>query len=267
MTGHVYLVGAGPGDPGLITVRGADALRRAEVVLYDRLVNPELLDYAPREAVCEYVGKELGARNINRQESINERLIAWARKGKTVVRLKGGDPFVFGRGGEEALALAAEGLSFTVVPGVSSAIAAPASAGIPVSHRGVASAFAVFAGREGQKSGLEENNWRAAALIPTAVFLMGVERLPVIVENLIRYGRSPKTPVAIVSQGTLPEQEVVVGTLETIVDLAKEVRPPATVVVGDTVGIRERLASASTAKNDLLRELSRELCHAGDARW
>ena len=241
MNGHVYLVGAGPGDAGLITVRGVEVLREAQVVLYDRLVNPALLAYAPQDAISEYVGKDLGSPSAPRQEAIHERLIEFARQGKTVVRLKGGDPFVFGRGGEEALALSEAGIPFTVVPGVTSAIAAPAYAGIPVTHRGVANAVAVFAGHVGANGGLEESHWLAAALIPTAVFLMGVERLPLIVENLIRHGRSPETPVAIVSQGTLPDQKVVVGTLESIVSLAEGIKPPAIIVVGDTVSVRDRL--------------------------
>jgi len=247
MSGHVFLVGAGPGDSGLITVRGVEALQKADIVLYDRLVNPALLAYAPHGAVCEYVGKDLGEPSAPRQDQIHRLLIQHARDGKTVVRLKGGDPFVFGRGGEEAVALSEAGIPFTVVPGISSSIAAPAYAGIPVTHRGVAAAFAVFAGHEGENGGLEESHWQAAALIPTAVFLMGVERLAVIADNLIRLGRDPETPVAVISQGTLPDQKVVTGTLATIAQDAAEIRPPAAIVVGDCVGVRDKILGAVPA--------------------
>jgi len=241
LTGHVYLVGAGPGDVGLITVKGVEALKKADVVLYDRLVNPALLACAPREAVTEYVGKSLGSASAPRQKEIHQRLIAEAKAGNTVVRLKGGDPFVFGRGGEEALALHDADIPFTVIPGISSSIAGPGSAGIPVTHRGIADAFAVFAGHEGDNGEITENYWKAAALIPTAVFLIGVERLPQIAANLIRHGRSPKTKVAIISQATLPGQEVAVGTLETIVAASDGIQSPAVIIVGDTVGAREKL--------------------------
>lgn len=247
MSGHVYLVGAGPGDSGLITVRGVEALQQADVVLYDRLVNPALLAHAPKDAICEYVGKDLGAPSTPRQEHIHRQLIQFAREGKTVVRLKGGDPYVFGRGGEEALALTEADIPFTVVPGVTSAIAAAAYAGIPVTHRGVATAFAVFAGHEGENGGLDESHWQAAALIPTAVFLMGVERLPLIAQKLVELGRSAETPVAVISQGTLPDQKVVTGTLANIAEKASEIRPPAAIVVGDCVGVREKLLGAVPA--------------------
>jgi len=243
----VYLVGAGPGDPGLITVRAVEVLRRADVVLYDRLVNPILLGYAPPSAECIYVGKEKGMRGQSRQEAINAQLIHHARRGKLVVRLKGGDPFVFGRGGEEALALAEAGVAFEIVPGISSSIAAASAANIPVTHRGVSAGFAVFAGQEAEDSKGDRIPWKAAAHIPTAVFLMGVERLPLIVSKLLEEGRDPSTPVAIVSNGTLPTQNVVVGTLTTIVELAVGVHPPAAIVVGEVVRVREQLATLQLA--------------------
>jgi uroporphyrin-III C-methyltransferase len=251
----VYLVGAGPGDPGLITVRAVEILRRADVVLYDRLVNPILLGYAPPNAECIYVGKERGAPGRPRQERIHEQLIRYARIGKIVVRLKGGDPFVFGRGGEEALALAEAGIAFEVVPGISSSIAAASAAGIPVTHRGVSAGFAVFAGQEAADGNGDGIPWKAAANIPTAVFLMGVERLPLIVSRLIDEGRDPATPVAVVSNGTLPTQLVVTGTLSTIVDLATGVLPPAAIVVGDVVRIREVLVDI-VAKSVPLRDMT-----------
>jgi uroporphyrin-III C-methyltransferase/precorrin-2 dehydrogenase/sirohydrochlorin ferrochelatase len=237
----VYIVGAGPGDPGLLTVRAAEILRRADVILYDRLVNPILLGYAPPGAECIYVGKDRGTPRRGRQGSINDQLIAHAHRGKIVVRLKGGDPFVFGRGGEEMLALAQAGIAFEVVPGISSAVAAAEAAQIPVTHRGVSAAFAVFAGQEAEDSEGDRIPWEAAATIPTAVFLMGVERLPLIVSRLIEHGRSPSTPVAIVSNGTLPTQRVVVGTLETILSSAGGSLPPAVIVVGDVVLVRQRV--------------------------
>ena len=243
----VYLVGAGPGDPGLITVRAVEILRKADVVLYDRLVNPILLGYAPPSAECIYVGKDRGTPGKGRQESIHDLLIRHAKRGKLVVRLKGGDPFVFGRGGEEALALAEAGIDFEVVPGISSAIAAAEAANIPVTHRGISAGFAVFAGQEAEDSNGDRIPWKAAANIPTAVFLMGVERLPLIVKRLIQEGRDPTTPIAIISNATLPTQQVITGTLDTITELATSALPPAAIVVGEVVRVREQLQSLVAA--------------------
>lgn len=237
--GKVYIVGAGPGDPDLITMKAIRALQRADVVLYDRLVHPDLLDHAPARAERIYVGKEVGHPGKGRQRSINEQMVDHARAGRTVVRLKGGDPFVFGRGGEEMLALNAEGIQFEVIPGVSSAIAGPAAANIPVTHRAVSTAFAVFTAHEAE--GREEVAWDAAARMPTAIFLMGVERLPVIAERLISNGRDPETPVAIVSKATLRDQRVAVGTLRDIADRAAGIPSPAVIVVGEVVRVREAL--------------------------
>jgi uroporphyrin-III C-methyltransferase len=233
----VSAVGAGPGDPGLITVRGLAALRLAEVVLFDRLANPVLLDEAPAAAERIDVGKRPRDPQQTKQDFINALLVQYGSLGLNVVRLKDGDPYVFGRGGEEALALRAAGIPFEVIPGVSSAIAAPAAAGIPVTHRSVANGFAVFSGHEAE--GVTEDGiaWAAAATIPTAVFLMGVERLPHIVAKLLEHGRDPETPVAIVSRGTLPEQVVVTGTLGAI--RGDGVEAPAVIVVGDVVGLRD----------------------------
>ncbi|GIV17606.1 MAG: hypothetical protein KatS3mg022_3041 [Armatimonadota bacterium] len=241
--GRVYLVGAGPGDPDLITLKAVRCLQRADVVLYDRLVSPLLLTYAPPEAVCEYVGKEYGEDSCARQSAIIDRMIAEARLGKTVVRLKGGDPFVFGRGGEELLALAQAGISVEVVPGVSAAIAAPASAGIPVTFRGVARAFGVFTGYA--ESGEEATDWQLAARMPTAVFLMSVQRLSCIAQSLVQNGRHPETPVAVVQNGTLPEQQVYWGTLRDLIEDEHSFAPPATLVVGEVVRIGQHAASLS----------------------
>ena len=177
MSGFVYLVGAGPGDPELITVKGLKALQRADVVLYDRLIAPELLEDAPAYAERIYVGKDLCSPSQPRQDAIHEALVHHAKLGKTVVRLKGGDPFVFGRGSEEGAYLTQHGVSYAVIPGISSCIAGPAAAGIPVTHRGISAGFCVFAGQEGEANHLPESHWQAAALIGTAVFLMGVSRL------------------------------------------------------------------------------------------
>jgi len=241
--GIVYIVGAGPGDPGLITVKGLDCLRQADVVLYDRLAAPELLDEVPSDAELIDVGKE-PKRHRRSQEEINDLLIEKARTGKIVVRLKGGDPFVFGRGGEECQALAEAGIRYEVVPGVSSAIAVPAYAGIPVTQRGVTTAFTVVAGHmapvgaHGTDSGID---WDGISRIGTIVFLMGVEHLPEIVAKLIAHGRSSETPAVLIQEGTTPNQVVITGTLDDIVEKAPGIRPPAVFVVGEVVRLREQI--------------------------
>lgn len=243
ITGQVYLVGAGPGDPELITVKGLRCLRRADVLLYDRLVAPELVDEAPPTAERIYVGKAPGQHRCT-QDEINALMIEKARQGHTVVRLKGGDPFVFGRGGEEVLALAEAGIPFEVVPGITSALGVPACASIPVTYRGISEAFAVVAGH--QAGNREDLNWAALAQMDTLVVLMGVQRLPHITAMLIEHGRARETPAAIVEQGTLVGERVVTGTLGDIVKQARVagIRPPATVVIGDVVGLREKLLSS-----------------------
>jgi uroporphyrin-III C-methyltransferase / precorrin-2 dehydrogenase / sirohydrochlorin ferrochelatase len=241
--GKVYLVGAGPGDPGLITVRGLDLLRRAQVVVYDRLVDPDLLCEARRDAELVYVGKATNHHTLP-QEDINALLIEHARRGKMVVRLKGGDPFVFGRGGEEALALVAAGIPFEVIPGVTSAIAVPAGAGIPVTHREVASSFTVVTGHEDTKRTETGVDWATIACGKgTLVFLMGVTNLPTIVKELVENGRPLDTPAAIIERGTTAQQRVVVGTLADIHEraLAAHIQPPAITVVGEVVALREKI--------------------------
>lgn len=213
-TGHVWLVGAGPGDPGLLTLAGADALRRAEVVLYDALASDSLLSHCNPAAGRIHVGKRSGDHSMS-QDEITALLVRLGSQGKRVVRLKGGDSFVFGRGGEEALALAAAEVPFTVIPGVTSAVAVPAYAGIPVTHRGAAANFAVVTGREGGDASID---WPALARVDTVVILMGAAALGDIATNLIRAGRPGDTPAASISNGTLPSQRVVVATLETIAD-------------------------------------------------
>ncbi len=239
-SGIVYLVGAGPGDPGLITLRGLECLKQANVVIYDRLVNHSLLAYARRAELID-VGKQPN-RHTMPQTEINALLIKKARAGNIVVRLKGGDPFVFGRGGEEAVALAKAGLPFEIVPGVTSAIAAPAYAGIPVTHRKMACSVAFATGHRADFIEDPTCDWRRLAnSTDTLVFLMGVHNLSRIVEQLTTHGRSSDTPVALVEQATLTNQKTVVGTLANIVELAAEVRPPAAIIIGEVVRLRETL--------------------------
>lgn len=241
--GKVYLVGAGPGDSGLITVKGLDCLTRAEGVIYDNLIDDSLLESANPEAEKIYVGKTAGCHAMA-QEDINKLLVKKAREGKNVVRLKGGDPFVLGRGGEEAEALSQHRIPFEVVPGVTSAVAAPAYAGIPVTHRGLASSFAVITGHEDPAKGESSIDWaKLATGVDTLVFLMGLGNLSSIVEELINHGRLPDTPVALIREGCRPVQETVTGTLADIAARAaeKEVKPPVVIVVGKVAGLREKL--------------------------
>jgi uroporphyrin-III C-methyltransferase len=234
--GKVYLVGAGPGDPGLITVRGLTYLRQAQVVVYDRLVHPALLDEVAANAERIHVGKAAGHHSVPQSE-INALLIAKACQGHIVVRLKGGDPFVFGRGGEECEALAAAGVSFEVVPGVSSSIAAPAYAGIPITHRNYTRSFTVVTGHTcgADSSSLD---WTHLAQAETLVVVMGLRRLSLIVDQLLANGRAADTPVAVVQWGTTAEQVVAQGTLADIVQRAAGLTAPATIIVGEVVTLR-----------------------------
>jgi len=239
--GRVCLVGAGPGDPGLLTVRALERLREAEVVVYDRLVNPAILDEAPPEALRIFAGKRVGSHCLP-QSAINALLVHHAEAGRFVVRLKGGDPFVFGRGGEEALALSKAGIAFEVVPGISSAIAVPAYAGIPVTHRGLASSFAVLTGHEDPSKDGDAVDWaRLATAVDTLVVLMAVGTFPRIVGALLAGGRPPETPVALIRWGTTEAQEVRVGTLADIVGRARGLEPPVVAVIGEVVRLRQRL--------------------------
>ncbi|MDP8255794.1 MAG: uroporphyrinogen-III C-methyltransferase [Candidatus Alcyoniella australis] len=242
--GTVYLVGAGPGDPGLLTLRGKQVLAAADAVVYDNLANDALLAYARPDARLIYVGKRAGQHSL-RQDQINPLLVELARSGSSVCRLKGGDPFVFGRGGEEALALAEAGLDFEVVPGISAAVAVPAYAGIPVTHRGLASTFAAITGHEDPTKESSDIDWaRIATGVGTLVFFMGVRNLERICAALMENGRKPHTPAALIRWGTMPDQQTVTGTLETIVDAARkaDIKPPALFVVGEVVALREKLA-------------------------
>ena len=231
----VYLVGAGPGDPGLLTVRGAEVLARADVVVFDRLVADAVVERAPPDAARISVGKAPGRAEAS-QDEINALLVEHGRAGREVVRLKGGDPFVFGRGGEEAAALAAAGIAFEVVPGITSAVAAPAYAGIPVTHRGVASHFTVVTGHEDPAKGRADVDWDALAQIGgTLVVLMGAGRIGVIAERLLVGGLPGDTPVAAVQHGTRPDQVTVRATLATIAD--QRLAPPAAIVIGPAAAL------------------------------
>ncbi|RIK39126.1 MAG: uroporphyrinogen-III C-methyltransferase [Chloroflexi bacterium] len=241
--GKAYLVGAGPGRADLITVRGLRLLQAADVVIYDRLIAQGLLDEARPDAELIYVGKGPGC-HIASQEEINRLLVEYVRGGKEVVRLKGGDPFVFGRGGEEALALRAAGLPFEIVPGVSSAIAAPAYAGIPVTQRGVATSFAVVTGHERGDRTSSATDWDALARIPTLLILMGVAQIGEIADRLQAAGRAAETPAAAIRWGGTDEQQVVRATLGTIahaIALAG-LEAPAVIVIGEVAALHEQLA-------------------------
>ncbi len=239
--GKVYLVGAGPGDPGLFTLKGKKVLEEADVVIYDYLANVKLLNFCKENVEKIYVGKKGGAHTLP-QEEINRLLVKKATEGKTVVRLKGGDPFLFGRGGEEAEELQKEGIPFEVIPGITSAIAVPAYAGIPVTHRNFTSTLAIITGHEAEGKEESKINFSALSKIGTLVFLMGVKNLPYIVENLIKEGKSPETPVAVIQWGTLPKQRTVTGVLKNIVEKVKEagITAPAIIIIGEVVRLREK---------------------------
>jgi uroporphyrin-III C-methyltransferase len=240
--GTVYLVGAGPGDPGLLTIKARDLLAKCDVVIYDNLVNPELLRHVRASAERIYVGKVGGGRQTP-QDEINRLLVAHALKGQRIVRLKGGDPFLFGRGGEEAEALTALGIRFEVVPGVSSALAVPAYAGIPLTHRGVASSVAVVTGARQSDGAHTFEALANLSAVDTLVVLMGVAHLREIAGDLMEAGRPPETPAAVIRWGTYEGQQTVVGTLATISDEAERsgMRAPAVIIVGEVVRLRERL--------------------------
>ena len=243
MAGKVYLVGAGPGDPGLLTLKGLEAIKEADCIIYDFLANSRLLEHAKAGVETIYVGKK-GSQKTIEQEEINRLIIEKAKKGKTVVRLKGGDPFIFGRGGEEAEELSAAGIAFEIVPGVTSAIAAPAYAGIPLTHRDLSSAVTFITGQENPLKERTNIAWdRLSTGRGTLVFLMGWKSLPLITKKLLENGWPPSTPVALIRWGTMTKQVSCAGTLDNIIGLAKrlDLKPPVITVVGDVVNLRERL--------------------------
>ena len=241
--GIVYLVGSGPGDPALITLRGVECLRKAQVVVYDYLANEQLLNHAPPSAERIYAGK-IGGRHNQGQDQINELLVEKGCAGKVVVRLKGGDPFVFGRGGEECEALRAAGVPFEIVPGVTAAIGAAAYAGIPLTHRDYTASVTLVTGQEGKEKDDSSIDWnRLSQGNGTIVFYMGVKTLRQNMERLLAHGRTPRTPVALVRWGTTPEQQVLIGTLVDIADRAEQsgFKAPAITIVGEVVALREKL--------------------------
>lgn len=233
-TGTVYLVGAGPGDPELISVRGARLLQQADALVYDRLVHPHLVHKTPPKTEKIYVGKAAGRKSIS-QEKINDLLIELAAKNRTVVRLKGGDPLVFGRGSEEAQALRAAGIPFEIIPGISSAIAGPAYAGIPLTHRGLAQSFTVVTGHTADVA--NDLEWASFVKVDTLVVLMGLRRLERIAQKLILHGKPADTPAAVISQASTSAQQSVVGTLADIAERASRLVTPAIVVVGPAVAL------------------------------
>ncbi|MFJ7935856.1 uroporphyrinogen-III C-methyltransferase [Sporosarcina sp. NPDC096371] len=257
--GKVYLVGAGPGDVDLITVKGLKCIQEADVILYDRLINKELLSYAKPGADLIYCGK-LPNYHAMIQETINHFLVKYAKQGKMVTRLKGGDPFIFGRGAEEAEALVDHGIPFEVIPGITAGIAAPAYAGIPVTHRELSSSFAIVTGhmRAGKSDSI---HWESLAKgIDTLAIYMGVGNLPYICEQLMQYGKPLSTPVALIHWGTTVEQQTVTGTLATIVDVAEKscIKNPSMIVVGEVVSLRDKLQwfEQSDLNTVMMKEIS-----------
>ena len=239
--GKVYIAGAGCGNEGLITVKLKSVMEKAECIIYDRLVNESILQYMKPDAELIYMGKE-NVEGGELQKKINEIIVEKSREGLTVLRLKGGDPFVFGRGGEEIEALIAENIDFEVIPGISSAIAVPAYAGIPVTHRGINTSFHVFTGHM-KKDGIEHDYETVAKMEGTLVFLMGLGNLEKITENLIKHGKMPETPVAVIKNGTTAKQETYTGTLETIIEIVREnnVKAPVIIIIGEVVNLREKM--------------------------
>lgn len=238
--GKVYLTGAGPGDIELLTLKAFRVIKEADVIIYDRLANPDILKEAKNGCEFVYVGKEDG-KHIVPQDDINEIIYQNSLKSENVVRLKGGDPFVFGRGGEEALYLQERGIKYEIIPGITSAISAPAYAGIPVTHRGVAVSFRVVTGHESPIKKESQIPWKNFKTDDTIVFLMGLHNLAEISKKLIEIGKPSNYPCAVISKGTTKEQIVVVGTLENIIEKTKDVPTPALIVVGKVVELREQL--------------------------
>ncbi len=237
----VYLVGSGPGDPGLITVKGLECIKKADVIVYDYLVNSVLLRNARKDVELIYVGKK-GNQHTMEQDDINQLLVDKAKENKIVTRLKGGDPYVFGRGGEEAIVLKDNNIAFEVVPGITAAIASPNYAGIPVTHRTCTSTFGLITGHEDPTKDQSDVDWEKLSTgLGTLTFYMGIKNLPNIVNQLMKHGRSADTPVAVIRWGTTTHQETVTGTLSTIVEIAKDIKPPAITIVGEVVNLRDQL--------------------------
>lgn len=243
MTGMVYLAGAGPGDPGLVTLRTAELLRTADVVLYDRLVSEEILSMICASAKKEYVGRQVGD-DTTHQDTTNELMVRYAKDGQNVVRLKGGDPIIFGRGGEEAEYLREHGIEYEIIPGITSGIASATYAGIPLTHRKIASSVVLVTGHEDPTKDSEAVKWKnLAGAVDSIVIMMGLSKIEGICVNLIDGGRSPSTPVAIIQNGTTKKERTVYGQLDTIASIVKEneIRPPAIIIIGDAVTMSEKI--------------------------
>ncbi|OCL87757.1 Siroheme synthase [Aliarcobacter thereius] len=236
----VYLTGAGPGDIELLTLKASRVIKEADIIIYDNLVNKEILKMAKDDAILKFVGKEFG-KHLIPQDEINEIIYQASLKYKNVVRLKGGDPFVFGRGGEEALYLRKKDIAFEIIPGITSSISVPAYAGIPVTQRGISCSFKVVTGHESAEKPCSQINWKSFLEDETIVFLMGLHNLSLICKNLINAGKNKNTPCAVISKGTTKEQKVVLSTLENIYEKAKDLPTPAIIVVGEVVNLREDL--------------------------
>ena len=237
----VYLTGAGPGDVELLTLKAVKAIQNADILIYDRLVNPEILELAKKECELIYVGKE-DKKHTLPQEDINKLIYQASLKYENVVRLKGGDPFVFGRGAEEALYLKQRGIQFEIIPGITSAIAVPAYAGIPVTHRGLTTSFRVVTGHENPKKKISQIEWETFLNDETIIFLMGYHNIEIISSKLLSLGKRKDYPCAVISKGTTTEQKVVVGTLEDIVEKSKDLPTPVMIVIGEVVNLREQIS-------------------------
>ncbi len=240
MKSMVYLTGAGPGDKDLLTIKALKVIQKADVIIYDRLANPDILEEAKENTELIFVGKEKGNHRVP-QDEINEIIYQCSLKYKTVVRLKGGDPFVFGRGGEEALYLKQRGIKFEIIPGITSSISVPAYAGIPVTHRGVTPSFRVVTGHRKSSDNIAHINWNSFIEDETIVFLMGLHNIELIVTNLLKVGKDENYPCAIISNGTTKKQKVIVGTLKDIVEKSKEAISPAIIIIGEVVNLRDEL--------------------------
>lgn len=236
----VYLTGAGPGDVELLTLKAVKAIQNADILIYDRLVNPEILELVKKECELVYVGKE-DKKHTLPQEDINELIYQASLKYENVVRLKGGDPFVFGRGAEEALYLKQRGIKFEIIPGITSAIAVPAYAGIPVTHRGLTTSFRVVTGHENPKKKISQIEWKTFLNDETIIFLMGYHNIEIISSKLLSLGKRKDYPCAVISKGTTTEQKVVVGTLEDIVEKSKDLPTPVMIIIGEVVNLREQI--------------------------
>lgn len=236
----VYLTGAGPGDVELLTLKAVKAIQNADILIYDRLVNPEILELVKKECELVYVGKE-DKKHTLPQEDINELIYQASLKYENVVRLKGGDPFVFGRGAEEALYLKQRGIKFEIIPGITSAIAVPAYAGIPVTHRGLTTSFRVVTGHENPKKKISQIEWETFLNDETIIFLMGYHNIEIISSKLLSLGKRKDYPCAVISKGTTTEQKVVIGTLEDIVEKSKDLPTPVMIVIGEVVNLREQI--------------------------